>query len=69
VKLIRRASSESRLFRDARGLSTVEYGKVLIERANGSRYERRARRNDTVPGPQVSQPPGGSQVNLNSLQC
>jgi len=44
-------------------------GKVLIERPDGTTYERRPKRNESAPGPQVSQPPGGSRVDMNSLQC
>jgi len=44
-------------------------GKVLVKRANGTKYERAPRKNDTVGGQQVSKPPGGSRVDLNKLTC
>jgi len=50
-------------------LQKLPNGKVLVKRANGTKYERAPRKNDTVGGQQVSKPPGGSRVDLNKLTC
>ncbi len=44
-------------------------GNLQIKRANGTLYERAPKKGDTLPGNEVTKPPGGSVVDMTELQC
>jgi Flp pilus assembly pilin Flp len=44
-------------------------GQTVLERADGSQYERPPQRGDSFPGPMTTEPKGGIPVDLSLLQC